>query len=98
MEYPKNDFVRYFIEYEVEYHKRYGKWLTKQWKEFEAFNDDGKNKALFEGWHNKEYLRSNMANLWEKHFMGVGKSRITDEEWEKLCEGYEQITGEPYAI
>ena len=29
MEYPKNDFVRYFIEYEVEYHKRYGKWLTK---------------------------------------------------------------------
>jgi hypothetical protein len=98
MEYPKNDFVRYFIEYEVEYHKRYGKWLTKQWKEFEAFNDDGKNKGIFEDWHTKDYLRSNMANLWEKHFMGVGKSRITDEEWETLCRGYKAITGEDYAI
>ena len=25
MEYPKNDLVRYFLEYEIEYHKRYGK-------------------------------------------------------------------------
>ena len=98
MEYPKNDFVRYFIEYEVEYHKRYGKWLTKQWKEFEAFNDDGKNKGIFEGWHTKEYIRSNMANLWEKHFTGVGKSRITDEEWEMLCRGYKEITGVDYVI
>jgi uncharacterized protein (TIGR02328 family) len=97
MEYPKNDFVRYFIEYEVEYHKRYGKWLTKQWKEFEAFSDDGKNKGIFEGWHNKEYLRICMSNLLEKH-RGIGKSRITDDEWARLCEGYEQITGEPYAI
>ena len=98
MEYPKNDFVRYFLEYEIEYHKRYGKWLTKQWKEFEAFSDDGKNKGIFEDWHTKEYLRSNMANLWEKHFMGIGKSRITDEEWAKLCEGYKNITGEDYVI
>lgn len=98
MEYPKNDFVRYFIEYEVEYHKRYGKWLTKQWKEFEAFTDDGKNNGIFEGWHNKEYLRVCMANLYEKHYMGIGKSRITDEEWARLCEGYEQITGEVYKI
>ena len=98
MEYPKNDFVRYFIEYEIEYHKRYGKWLTKQWKEFEAFNDDGKNKGIFEGWHNKEYLRVCMANLYEKHIFGIGKSRITDEEWARLCEGYKTITGEEYAI
>ena len=39
-----------------------------------------------------------MANLYEKHFFGVGKSRISDEEWEKLCEGYKQITGEEYQI
>lgn len=97
MEYPKNDLVRYFLEYEIEYHKRYGKWLTKYWKEFEAFNDDGKNDGIFEGWHNKEYLRICMSNLLEKH-RGIGKSRITDEEWSRLCEGYEQITGEVYQI
>ena len=98
MEYPKNDLVRYFLEYEVEYHKRYGKWLTKQWEEFKAFKDDGKNSCIFEGWHNKEYLRVCMANLYEKHYMGIGKSCITDEEWARLCEGYEQITGEKYVI
>ena len=98
MEYPKNDLVRYFLEYEIEYHKRYGKWLTKQWKEFEAFNDDGKNKGIFEDWHNKEYLRVCLSNLYEKHFFGIGKSRITDEEWARLCEGYKTITGEEYVI
>ena len=55
-------------------------------------------KDIFKDWHTKEYLRSNMANLWEKHYMGVGKSRISDEEWERLCEGYKQITGEEYVI
>lgn len=54
-------------------------------------------KLIFKGWHNKEYLRICMSNLLEKH-RGIGKSRITDEEWARLCEGYEQITGEPYAI
>ena len=98
MEYPSNDLVRYFLEYEVEYHKRYGKWLTKQWEEFKTFNDDGKNNGIFEGWHNKEYLRVCMANLYEKHYMGIGKSRITDEEWVRLCEGYKSLTGEEYAI
>ena len=51
----------------------------------------------FKDWHDKEYLRICMSNLLEKH-RGIGKSRITDEEWARLCEGYEQITGEPYAI
>ena len=54
--------------------------------------------GLYNKWHTKEYLRSNMANLWEKHFMGVGVSRITDEEWETLCRGYKEITGEEYVI
>ena len=100
MEYPKSELVKYFIVYEVQYHKRYGKWLTKQWKEFKAFNcEDLNNKKRYvDDWHTKEYLRSNMANLWEKHYMGIGKSRITDEEWETLCRGYEQITGEKYQI
>lgn len=53
---------------------------------------------LFDGWHNKGYLRICMSNLAEKHFYGIGKSRITDEEWKQLCEGYKTITGEDYVI
>ena len=101
MEYPKNDFVRYFLEYEVEYHKRYGKWLTKAWEEFKAFDDtpiEQRSKGFFDGWHNKEYLRVCYANLYEKHHFGIGKSRITDEEWEILLNGYKVITGEDYSI
>ena len=55
-------------------------------------------KDIFAGWHNKEYMRVCMANLYEKHFFGIGKSRITDEEWETLCRGYKEITGEEYQI
>ena len=101
MEYPKNDFARYFVRYEAIYHERYGKWLTKQWEEFKAFDDtslDKRSKGVFTGWHNKEYLRVCMANLYEKHVFGVGKSRITDEEWQRLVDGYSQITGEEYVI
>lgn len=96
-EYPRRDLVVYFIEYEIEYHKRYDKWLTTQWEEFKEFDDEA-SVGVFDRWHNKEYLRVCMANLYEKHFFGIGKSRITDEEWSKLCNGYEKITGEPYAI
>lgn len=53
---------------------------------------------LFDGWHDKNYLRICYSNLAEKHFYGVGKSRITDEEWQRLVDGYKQITGEDYAI
>lgn len=101
MEYPKNDFVRYFLEYEVRYHQRYGKWLTKACKEFIAFDDtpiEQRSNGFFDDWHNKEYLRVCMANLYEKHFFGVGKSRISGAEWKRLCEGYKNITGEDYVI
>lgn len=101
MEYPKNDLVRYFIRYEALYHKRYGKWLNNQWQEFKRFDDtpaDKRSKGCYDGWHEKEYLRVCMANLYEKHIFGIGKSRITDEEWDKLCEGYERLTGEIYVV
>lgn len=55
-------------------------------------------KDIFAGWHCYEYLRICMANLYEKHFFGVGKSRITDEEWQRLLNGYKTITGEDYVI
>ena len=48
--------------------------------------------TLFEGWHNKEYLRVCMANLYEKYNFGRGKSRITEAEWQRLLDGYKNIT------
>ena len=65
-----------------------------------SFSKEGQEiiDNLFERWHNKEYLRVCMANLYEKHFFGVGKSRITDEEWQTLLDGYKNITGEDYLI
>jgi uncharacterized protein (TIGR02328 family) len=97
MEYDKSDLYGYFLEYAVEYEKRYGI-LPKQTDEFRAFGNHQFLQTPFDGWHNKEYLRVCMANLYEKHFFGVGKSRITDEEWETLCKGYKDITGEEYQI
>ena len=97
MEYPKADLYGYFLEYAVEYEKRYG-FIPKQTDEFREFGKYTWNDNPFYGWHNKEYLRVCMANLYEKHFFGVGKSRITDEEWQRLCEGYKTITGEDYKI
>ena len=100
MEYEKADLSRYFISYEALYHKRYGKWLHKYAEEFVAFaeQEPDKKKYFSDGWHNKEYLRVCMANLYEKHIFGVGKSRITDEEWATLCRGYKKITREDYQV
>ena len=101
MEYPKNDFVRYFIRYEALYHQRYGKWLTKQWEEFKAFDDtplDKRSKGVFTAWHNKEYLRVCVCNLYEKYRFGVGKSKISQEEWDRVLQGYKEITGEDWVL
>ena len=99
MEYPKGDLTSYFWLYKEEYYKRYGIYKDDLTKEFVDFSKgDHFNPYPFKGWHNKEYLRVCMAILYEKHFFGVGKSRISDAEWERLCEGYKQITGEEYQI
>ena len=98
MEYSKQHLIQYFIIYEAEYHKRYGKWLTEHWREFKALEYTADNKAFLDGWHNKEYLRVCLANLYEKHFFGIGNSRITGEEWQRLVDGYKDITGEEYQI
>jgi hypothetical protein len=83
------------------HYERYNKSISQ--KTNEEFIDFAISRPLlstpiYDGWHTKEYLRSNMANLWEKHTMGVGKSRITDAEWQRLVDGYRQITGENYQI
>ena len=104
MEYPKNELADYAFRYFKEYKRRYGKALREKYFEFAEFGYNMRNVFVcdnvkhFKGCHNKEYLRVCMANLYEKHFFGIGKSRITDEEWKRLCEGYKVITGEEYVI
>ena len=99
MEYPKGNLTSYFLIYDIEYQKRYLKGYELIEKEFVEFSKpDHFTITPFKGWHNKEYLRVCMANLYEKHIFGIGKSRITDEEWAKLCWGYKNITGEEYEI
>ena len=97
MEYPKADLSGYFLEYAIEYEKRYGM-LPKQTDDFREFGTHRYTHNLFENWHNKKYLRVCMANLYEKHVFGIGNSRITDEEWQRLTDGYKTITGEEYRI
>ena len=101
MQYEKNELVRYFNYYEVCYHERYKKWLPqKYWAEFKAFSsfEDDKKSSFEDDWHNKEYLRVCMANLYEKYHFGVGKSKISQTEWDIILQGYKKITGEDYEI
>lgn len=100
-EYPKQEFVQYFRAYAYLYKKRIGK-IPSSSGEFVAFCKPDPDRPMFdgvyEGWHDKEYLRICMANLYEKHKFGRGKSRITDKEWENLLFGYKEITGEDYVV
>lgn len=102
MEYDKGHLTTYFMKYCYWYAQRYHKPVsTKYALEFQEFCPEVIgfiDTPIFDSWHNKEYLRVCMANLYEKHFFGIGKSRITDEEWQRLLDGYKTITGEDYVI
>ena len=96
MEYPKSDFVGYLYKYNSEYIKRYNNGLPDYGIEFLRFSYiEAQTTHIFNGWHNKEYLRVCMANLYEKHHFG---DRITDEDWNRLLDGYKTLTGENYVI
>lgn len=98
MEYPKEDLGGYLLLYKREYEMR-GRRLSRETElEFYNFCCGSANQPPFHDWHNKEYLRVCMANLYEKHVFGVGNSRISEEEWQILLDGYKQITGEEYVI
>lgn len=97
-EYPIDEFYTYCISVWDEMKKRGFSASLQSCERISAL--DGKivnPSSLFNGWHNLEYLRICYANLLEKH-NGIGRSRITDAEWERLCEGYKNITGEEYEI
>lgn len=98
-EYPKSDLVSYFVAYEVEFFARYGVQHMDKLDQFTEFLGSERLKfPPFVGWHDRDYLRVCMANLYEKHKFGLGKSRITDKEWSVLLDGYKKITNEDYEI
>lgn len=96
MDFPKADLYGYFLEYAVEYERRNNS-RPRTTVAFREFADGRYTEEPFLGWHDLQYLRICMANLFEKH-LGVGKSRITDREWARLRKGYREITGEDYEV
>ncbi len=98
MEYPIDDFLTYCLMVAREMERRGFRITEESRNRIAALGTYRYVDYPFVGWHNIFYLRSNMANLWEKHFCGIGKSRITDEEWQRICEGYKNITGAEYEI
>lgn len=100
LDYPKSHLTEYFKIYYSEYERRYNKKINKKFlDEFIEFADSGfTENNIFKNWHNKEYLRICMANLYEKYAYAVGKTKITDKDWNTLILGYKKITGEEYMI
>lgn len=107
--YPKEHLYVYFEWYRLNYEHRFKKpFNTKYVKEFQTFCNvlpeyDIKTLYntgdLYSNWHNTEYLRICMANLYEKYkFATDSKSKISEEDWKRLCLGYKNITGENYEI
>lgn len=100
MDFSPRNLTSYFLKYREEYQNRYGKDISKEI--VREFIEWGGGMPMiyepFKGWHTKEYLRVCMANLYEKHVFGVGKSRISDKEWRRLVDGYKEITGEDWVI
>lgn len=100
MEYPKSHLCMYFNKYAEEYESRYGQRLSqKHYDEFEDFKTPTTiEMPLFYWWHNQEYLRVCVCNLYEKYRFGVGKSKISQEEWDRVLQGYKEITGEDWVL
>lgn len=100
MDYPKNDLFNYYLKYACEYHKRYNKLnVSAKFDEFASFTEDQTvHRDVFKDWHDKDYLRVCMSNLYEKYYYGIGKSKISQQEWDRVLLGYKKITGEDYKI
>ena len=100
MNYPKEELYSYFVKYCSEYKKRYNKEVRKQYRdEFKNFCDRPQLiETIFNNWHNNIYLKMCMTNLYEKYYFGVGRSKLTVEEWNKLLDGYRILTREEYEV
>ena len=100
MSYDKSELYTYFIRYDNEYYKRYNKHIRDAYKqEFIDFcGGVNTSETVFKNWHNNEYLKICLTNLYEKYHFGIGRSKLTEEEWNILLTGYRLLTGEDFQI
>lgn len=97
--YHESDLTGYFMLYDEEYKRRYGKPVADLFKnEFLEYSRGVSDFRPFHGWHNDDYLRVCMSNLYEKCFFAEGRSKVCEDEWETLLYGYSEITGKEYAL
>ena len=102
MEYDKVELLRYFDAYCKEYSERYGREVSEaiqdEFWEFAGVCAIFHQEGIFDGWHNTEYLRVCVCNLYEKYHFGVGKSKISQDEWDRILQGYKEIIGEDWVL
>jgi uncharacterized protein (TIGR02328 family) len=98
MEYPIDDLLTYCLMVAMEMERRDFRITEESRNRISALGTYRYVEQPFAGWHNYQYLRVCLANLYEKAIIARGKSRITADEWQRLCDGYKNITGEEYEI
>lgn len=104
-DYPPAELSWYFNIYREAYKMRFGYDLSKahvhRFAETDIPEDRSNDIVPFPDHMDKGYLDVCMMNLYEKHRYAAGKSRISEDEWDRLVCGYEDITGKvfltPYA-
>ena len=98
MEYPIDDFLTYCLLVGAEMERRGFRVTNESRVRIGKLGTFRYIPQPFAGWHNYEYLRICLANLYEKHHFGIGKSRVTDDEWVCIRGCYKKITGEEYKV
>ena len=104
MNYDMNDFRDYCNCVLVEMVKRgyhiSEKSINKLGDYIDFFVDSSRanNNLIFVGWHDWQYLKICMTNMYEKCFYANGKSKIGLDEFKKLNDKYKECTGENFTI
>ena len=92
----------YFDIYREVYRRRFGYDLSKahvyRFAETDIPEERSNDVVPFPDHMDEGYLDVCMMNLYEKHRYAVGKSRISEEDWDRLACGYEDITGQVFVI
>jgi uncharacterized protein (TIGR02328 family) len=103
-QYPPEHLATYIDYYISIYEKWYGK-KPNSYDKLREFIYDFLNvkpyetvDGIYSEWHNREYLRVCMANLYEKFAYSDGKSKISESDWKRLTDRYLELTGHNYII
>ena len=96
--YPIEDLYNYISFYEYAYRFKFHKTLDGLRTKYNLPELCMYDDPIYTNWHNDEYLKICMANLYEKYKYGVGKSKISDMDWKVLLFGYYRITNKEWSL